>query len=169
MKFAQKQLTKAILASRNRHKTKRDAKGGGFTLDVIAFDDFELLGNVSNFLRIERIHFFLSNSETPRILGFQAEYNLRGETVQGPKNISAFWNDYSTATFELNENDSILSFSGYHTDSIDMIKIITRNAESFSVGSFVSRDKPKEFIIDITNYNIPVLLFGGLDYKKSKK
>ena len=69
-------------------------------------------------------------------------------------------------TFELADDDYIRNVYGLYVDWIEYLRFETEKGAIFEVGVINEKDSPKEFSLNIRNFDIPVTIFGALDLKK---
>ena len=69
-------------------------------------------------------------------------------------------------TFELADDDYIRNVYGLYVDWIEYLRFETEKHAIFEVGVINEKESPKEFSLNIRNFDIPVTIFGALDLKK---
>jgi len=142
---------------------RRDVKGALCPLNVVKFDDADILGS-SNFHTISGIQFFTDGKS--KIYGFQAQYFLNGKTFEGhcpvPETLKA---TATKAPFTLSEGNFIRDITIFYSSAIEQIKIETQRGEVFEVGKRSNSAFESPFKIGWTN--IPITLFGGVMEKKN--
>lgn len=74
--------------------------------------------------------------------------------------------DLQEKTFELADDDYIRNVYGLYVDWIEYLRFETEKHEIFEVGVINEKENPKEFSLNIRNFDIPVTIFGALDLKK---
>ena len=159
---------KQVVKNTSKRRTRREVAGNLESPGVIAFDDAELLvDNVDQ--KIVQVIIFHDEAKV-KIFGFQAVYQLYGNKVNGYCNI---YNDLKatakTTVLQITEKDDYLRFiSGFYTDTIEYLRLETQKGVFITVGVITPKDKQKEFRLDIKKDEKPIILYGGLDYKKSK-
>ena len=67
----------------------------------------------------------------------------------------------------MDENEWIKSISGFATDCIDYLRIETNFSEVLVVGQTNPKERYLEFFLEVGVSEMPITLFGGLDYKSS--
>jgi len=104
------------------------------------------------------------------IIGLQATYIKHNELYPGYKNVmsSCFieGNELIESTFELADDDYIRNVYGLYVDWIEYLRFETEKGMVFEVGVINKFANPKEFSLNIRNFDIPVTIFGALDIKK---
>ena len=134
---------------------------------MVFFDDVQIIGACKKHL-LKQITFYLDKNNL--IVGLQASYIKHGEVITGLKNIMASTllenNGLKEIIFELAEDDYIRNIYGLYLDWIEYLRFETEKGKIFEVGSINDKETPKEFTLNIRNFDIPVTVFGALDIKK---
>ena len=161
-------LVKQVVKNTSKRRTRREVAGNLESAGVIAFDDAELLlDNVDQ--KIIEVTIYHDEAKV-KIFGFQVLYLLYGNRVNGYCNINnELKATAKTTVLQIKENEDYLRFiSGFYTDTIEYLRLETQKGVFITVGVISPKDKQKEFRLDIKKEEKPILLYGGLDYKKSE-
>lgn len=185
-------MAKSFISAPSLRRLKISSYSPPLSAEAIFFDDSVFLPPLPF---LQKIDFFLSPNQN--ILGFQGSYlGSEGQLIAGPKNIkvpspapsssppppssslikgSYFELDGSiqeytvnVKSFVLKEKDFIRNVVGMGGEGgITFLHIETDGGECFEIGDQEKEADP--FELNIRNFDIPVILFGVLEPKKSIK
>ena len=184
-------MAKSFISAPSLRRLKISSYSPPLSNEAIFFDDSIFLPPLPS---LQKIDFYLSPNES--ILGFQGSYlGIESQLIAGPKNIkvglppsSSSPSPPSTAikgsylgldgslqeytvnikSFALKEKDFIRNVVGMGGEGgITFLHIETNEGECFEIGDQEKEADP--FELNIRNFDIPIILFGVLEPKKSNK
>jgi len=132
---------------------------------VVFFDDIQLLGPSTKHT-IKTLTFFLYKTT---IVGLQAIYLKNNEEMFGYRNVMKNMinnKEITEVSCDFAQDDYIRNLYGLYGDWIEYLRIDTVKGKVFEVGVVNTKEKIKDFTLNIRNFDVPITIFGALDIKK---